>query len=116
MTDLALRAFETPREADLGLRRIASEAGLSISVLPTGYVFAIEHRHERGRTMINLVEGSPHGGGIGRLYLRIRAPEAAIAEAVGTIDRTAIDSLVPVPASMRPRVMVASPPLTRLMA
>ena len=44
---------------------------------PNGCVFAIEHRHERGRTMINQVLGSPLDGGIGRLYLRIRAPEPA---------------------------------------
>ena len=47
----ALRSFETPREADLGLRRIANLSGLSISVLPNGCVFAIEHQHERGQTL-----------------------------------------------------------------
>ena len=83
MTPLAVRTFETPRESDLGLRRIANPSGLAISVLPNGCVFAIEHQHERGRTMINQVQGSPLDGGIARLYLRIRAPEPAVAEAVG---------------------------------
>ena len=52
-----LRTFETPRESDLGLRRITNLSGLSISVLPNGCVFAIEHQHERGRTLINQVLG-----------------------------------------------------------
>ena len=83
MTPLAARTFKTPRESDLGLRRIANPSGLAISVLPNGCVFAIEHQHERGRTLINQVQGSPLDGGIARLYLRIRAPEPAVAEAVG---------------------------------
>ena len=77
------RTFALPRENDLDLRRITSRAGLSISALPNGCIFAIEHRHERGRTMINQVLGSPLDGGIARLYLRARAPEAFIRQAVG---------------------------------
>lgn len=80
----SLRSFETPRESDLGLRRISNPSGLSISLLPNGCVFAIEHQHERGRTQITQVQGSPLDGGIARLYLRIRAPEPAIVEAVGS--------------------------------
>ena len=83
MTPLATRTFKTPGESALGLRRIANQSGLAISALPDGCVFAIEHQHERGRIMINQVEGSPLGGGIARLYLRIRAPAPAIAQAVG---------------------------------
>ena len=41
-----LRSFETPRESDLGLRRIGNPSGLSIGILPNGCVFAVEHRHE----------------------------------------------------------------------
>ena len=78
-----LRTFETPRESDLGLRRIANLSGLSISVLPNGCVFAIEHQHERGRTLINQIQGSPLDGGIARLFLRVGAPEPAVVEAVG---------------------------------
>jgi 1,2-beta-oligoglucan phosphorylase len=77
------RTFMTPRETDLGLRRIGNQSGLSIAVLPNACVFAIEHRHERGRTMINQVQGSALDGGIARLYLRLRGPEPIVAEAVG---------------------------------
>ena len=73
---MTLHTFETPRESDLGLRRISSRSGLSISVLPNGCVFAIEHQHERGRTLINQIHGSPLDGGIGRLYLRLGVGEA----------------------------------------
>ena len=80
----AARTLTTPRDDDLGLRRIANRAGLSIGVLPNGCVFAIEHRHERrGPTVINQVLGSPLAGGIARLYLRARGPEARVAQAIG---------------------------------
>jgi cellobiose phosphorylase len=83
MTSRAARIFMTPRESDLSLSRITSPSGLSIGVLPNGCVFAIEHQHERGRTLINQVQGSPLDGGIARLYLRIRAPEPTVVQAVG---------------------------------
>ena len=78
-----LRTFGTPREGDLGLRRITNLSGLSISVLPNGCLFAIEHQHERGRTLINQVHGSPVHGGIARLYLRVGAARPVVVEAVG---------------------------------
>jgi cellobiose phosphorylase len=65
------RSWKTPREADLGLYRIENRAGLSISVLPNGCIFAIEHRREDGTTMVNQLLGSPIDGSIARLYLRI---------------------------------------------
>ncbi|MGH6921811.1 MAG: cellobiose phosphorylase, partial [Geminicoccaceae bacterium] len=77
------RIVTTPRDDDLGLRRIANRTGLSISVLPNGCVFAIEHQHERSRTMINQVLGSALQGGIARLYLRAHAPERLVAQTVG---------------------------------
>ena len=83
MTPPAARTLETPGEGDLGLLHVTSPSGLSVSVLPNGCVFAIEHRHERGRTLINQVPGSPLDGGIARLFLRVRAPEPAVAEVVG---------------------------------
>jgi cellobiose phosphorylase len=49
-------------------------------MLPNGCVFAIEHRRERGRTMVNQIHGSPLDGGIGRLFLRVGG---ALVEAVG---------------------------------
>lgn len=83
MTRPAARTFHTPREDDLGSRRITNQAGVSISVLSNGCIFAIEHQNERGRTMINQVLGSPLEGGIARLYLRTGAPEAGITQTVG---------------------------------
>ncbi|MGH6844991.1 MAG: GH36-type glycosyl hydrolase domain-containing protein [Methylocella sp.] len=65
------RHWKTPRDSDLGLYRIENRAGLSISVLPNGCIFAIEHRREDATTMINQLLGSPVDGGIARLYLRI---------------------------------------------
>ncbi|MGB6697292.1 MAG: hypothetical protein WBE80_00820, partial [Methylocella sp.] len=65
------RNWATPRDNNLGLRRIENRAGLSVSVLPNGCIFAIEHRREDGTTMINQLLGSPVDGGIARLYLRI---------------------------------------------
>src|SRR5436189_3976730 len=66
----AVRISHTPREADLGLRTLSNETGLSISVLPNGCLFAIEDRRAGGTIMINQVLGSALGGGIARLYLR----------------------------------------------
>src|SRR4051794_11718936 len=68
------RSFTTPREPDLGLRRIANGAGLSVAVLPNGSIFAIEHQRDAGGIMINQVLGSPLQGGIGRLLLRLGGP------------------------------------------
>src|ERR1700745_2701415 len=67
------RRWKTPRERDIGLYRIENRAGLSISVLPNGGVFAIEHRREDETTMINQLLGSPGDGGTARLFLRIAA-------------------------------------------
>ncbi|MGB6177428.1 MAG: cellobiose phosphorylase, partial [Methylocella sp.] len=50
---------------------IENRAGLSISVLPNGGIFAIEHRRADGTTVINQLLGSPVDSGIARLYLRI---------------------------------------------
>jgi 1,2-beta-oligoglucan phosphorylase len=75
------RNWATPRDNNLGLHRIENRAGLSMSVLPNGCIFAIEHRREDGTTMINQLLGSPVDGGIARLYLRMGG--AAFAEAAG---------------------------------
>ena len=83
MTSSAVRRFTTPGEDDLGLLCITNRSGLSISLLPNGGLFAVEHHHKRGRTRLNLVEGSPLDGGIARLYLRVRAPEPALTMAAG---------------------------------
>ena len=72
------RVCTAPRDDDLDLRLIANAAGLAVTVLPNGSLFAIEHQHERSRIMLNQVLGSPLDGGIGRLYLRIGGPEPRI--------------------------------------
>lgn len=85
----AIRTFETPREDDLGLRRIANAAGVAVSVLPNGCVFAITHDGAAGRTLVSQVEGSPLDGGIGRLFLRV-GTGAEVVEVVGPGARAAV--------------------------
>jgi 1,2-beta-oligoglucan phosphorylase len=65
------RSWTTPRDRDLDLHRIENHAGLAISVLPNGCIFAIEHQRPDGATLINQLLGSPVDGGIGRMYLRV---------------------------------------------
>src|SRR5580700_1630346 len=77
------RSWTTPRDSDLGLERIENRAGLSVSVLPNGCVFAIEHRREDGTIMINQLLGSPVDGGIARVYLRIGGASPISVEAAG---------------------------------
>ncbi|MGH6821643.1 MAG: cellobiose phosphorylase, partial [Methylocella sp.] len=83
------RNWATPRDNNLGLYRIENRAGLSISVLPNGCIFAIEHRREDRTTMINQLLGSPVDGGIARLYLRIggAVPISVIAAGPGAKGR-----------------------------
>jgi 1,2-beta-oligoglucan phosphorylase len=73
----------TPRQGDLGLRRIASQSGLSITLLPNGAIFAIEHAQENRRVMINQVLGSPIGGAMGRLFLRVGGARPTILPVAG---------------------------------
>jgi 1,2-beta-oligoglucan phosphorylase len=83
MTSDATASFTTPRENDLGCRLLKNEIGLSVSVLPNGALFALEHEGERGRIMLNQVLGSPLHGGIGRIYLRIGGDVPRIIEIAG---------------------------------
>ena len=78
----SLRCFGTPRPGDLGLRRIANRAGMSVELLPNGSLFAIGHDHDRGRTLISQIEGAALEGGIGRLVLRRRDGDPATAGAL----------------------------------
>ena len=68
---LKARNWTTPRDDSLGLSRIENGGGLSISALPNGCIFSIEHRHEGGAILINQLLGSPIGGSVQRIYLRI---------------------------------------------
>ena len=73
----------TPRLENLDAARIVNGLGLSISLLPSGAIFAIEHA-EAGRTiMINQTLASPIANGMARLYLRIGGPEPAILPVIG---------------------------------
>ncbi len=78
-----VRVLHTPSDRDLGLVRIANNSGISISVLPNGQIFAIEHEHAAGRTMVNQLLGSPAGGGVGRLFLRAGGTHPFVAEIYG---------------------------------
>ena len=77
------KTLTTPREEDLGLTRIANRTGLSISLLPSGAIFAIEHAQGQQRIMINQVLGSPIACGMGRLYLRTGGREPMILPVIG---------------------------------
>ena len=76
-------SWRTPRDRDLGLRRVANDAGVGISVLPNGSVFAIEHRSDSGAILVNQVLASPVDGGIGRILLRVGDASPYNIEAVG---------------------------------
>lgn len=78
-----VRRWRTPREGDLGLRCIGNDAGLFISILPNGSVFAIEHRSDRGTILVSQVLASPLEGGIGRILLRVGGARATNIEVVG---------------------------------
>lgn len=71
MKSAAPLSMKTPRDADLGLMRIANSGGLAVQALPNGCLFDIEHESPHNRIMINQVLGSPIGGGIGRMLLRV---------------------------------------------
>jgi 1,2-beta-oligoglucan phosphorylase len=84
MTPGGKRSFVTPREDGIGLRRIANQTGMSISILPNGAIFAIEHELDKRRVMINQLLGTPLQGGIGRLILRHKGGVNAVIAAAGT--------------------------------
>ena len=76
-------ALTTPRADELGLLRIANRTGFSISLLPNGAIFAMEHAAGGAPIMVNQVLGSPIAGGMGRLYLRVGGAEPMTLPLVG---------------------------------
>src|SRR4029078_9379460 len=90
MTRTGARTSTTPRDGDLGLRRLENSAGLSISALPTGCIFAIEHKGTGSRTTLNQVLASPIGGSIGRIYLRTGGPAPNVTQVLGPGARTRV--------------------------
>src|ERR1700733_11172029 len=84
MSNSSTEILTTPRRDDLGPVQIPTSAGISISRLPSGAIFAIEHADPKRRIMINQVLGSPIANGMGRLYLRVGGPEPAILSVIGS--------------------------------
>jgi 1,2-beta-oligoglucan phosphorylase len=80
----------TPRQDDLGLSRIVNETGFSISLLPNGAIFAMEHARGHERIMINQLLASPIAGGMSRLYLRTGNREPMILPLVGPESRCCV--------------------------
>ncbi len=83
MSHASIEFLTTPRLDELGLLRIANGSGLSVSLLPSGAIFAIEHTQANRRIMINQTLASPIANGMGRLYLRTGGPEPAILPVIG---------------------------------
>jgi 1,2-beta-oligoglucan phosphorylase len=83
MPHLPTEIVMTPRQDDLGLVRIVNSDGLSISVLPDGAIFAIEHTQRDHRIMINQSLALQIAGSMGRLYLRAGGAEPVILPLAG---------------------------------
>lgn len=84
MTPADTHSWSTPRDSDLGLRGIGNNRGLGISVLPSGSLFAIEHRSDAGSILVNQVLASPLDGGIGRIVLRVGGQHPVNIEVIGS--------------------------------
>jgi 1,2-beta-oligoglucan phosphorylase len=83
MSNSSIEMLTTPRRDNLDLLTVANSGGISISLLPSGAIFAIEHIEPKRRIMINQVFASPIAAGMGRLYLRTGGPKPAILPAIG---------------------------------
>jgi 1,2-beta-oligoglucan phosphorylase len=83
MLHSSIEILTTPRRDDLDLVRIANRSGLSVSILPTGAIFAIEHTQANRRIMINQIFASPIGDGMARLYLRVGGPQPLVLPVIG---------------------------------
>src|SRR5271157_4432810 len=83
MSNSSTETLTTPRRDDLRLVQIANSAGIAVSLLPSGAIFAIEHVEPNRRIMINQVLASPIASGLGRFFLRVGGPEPAILPVIG---------------------------------
>src|ERR1700761_2080311 len=83
MLDSPIEILTTPHRDDLGLSRIANGSGLSISILPTGAIFAIEHTQSNRRIVINQTLASPIANGMARLYLRVGGHQPTMLSLMG---------------------------------
>src|SRR5580692_6478370 len=83
MLDPSIEILTTPRRDELDLLRIANGSGLSVSVLPSGAIFAIEHTQANRRIVINQTLALPIGDGMARLYLRVGGLQPTILSVIG---------------------------------
>ncbi len=83
MSDSSIEILTTPRRDELDLLRIANGSGLSVSVLPTGAIFTIEHTEAERRIVVNQTLALPIGDGMARLYLRIGGAQPAVVPMIG---------------------------------
>jgi len=83
MSNFPTEILTTPRRDDLGLLEISNAAGIHVSLLPNGAIFAIERVDPKRRIMINQVLGLPIACGMGRLFLRVGGSEPAILPVIG---------------------------------
>jgi cellobiose phosphorylase len=90
MRRVSNESVTTPRQDELGLLRISNATGFSISFLPNGAIFAMEHTQKSRRAMINQVLASPIAGGMGRLFLRTGGPKAKVLPIVGPEARCSV--------------------------
>ena len=79
----AIQLLRTPRAEDLALTRLGNAAGVQISLLPNGSVFAIEHVQQGQRIMVNRTLGSVIAVSKGRVCLRVGGEEAQILPVAG---------------------------------
>ncbi len=92
MARRAPRRLTLPRTADLHLQRIRNRGGLSVSLLPNGTIFAIEHVEPDRRLMINQTCGSAIADGMSRLCLRIGGATPEVLSLAGAGARCRVGS------------------------
>src|SRR5271155_5044826 len=83
MLDSSIEILTTPHRDELDLLRIANGSGLSVSVLPTGAIFVIEHTEANRRIVVNQTLALPIGNGMARLYLRVGGTRPTILPVMG---------------------------------
>jgi 1,2-beta-oligoglucan phosphorylase len=90
MSQPSIEILTTPRRDDLDCVRIDNGSGLSVSILATGAIFAIEHTEANRRIMINQTLTLPIADGMGRLYLRVGGPQPVILPMIGAEARLGV--------------------------
>jgi len=83
MLDSSIEVLTTPRRDELDLLWISNSAGLSVSLLPTGAIFALEHAQANRRIMINQTLASPIGDGMARLFVRVGGSKPSVLSVIG---------------------------------